>query len=253
MMNLDMLCSPDLQARYPRSTKYDIHWIVENQIGSHCLWLMESLCDVMEWNPGMRILDLGCGKAITSIFLAKEFDVQVWAADLWIAPSENWARIRAAGLAHKVFPMRAEARELPFAEDFFDAVVGINSLQFFGTDDYYLQNHLIKLVKPGGQIGMVVPGILQEFDGLAPGHLQPYWKPDYYSWHSPDWWRLHWLHTGMVAVELCDTFPDGEGYQIFRRFEESLNDGDKMISIDEGRSITFIRSVVQKINIGNEP
>ncbi len=24
-------------------------------------------------------LDLGCGRAITSIFLAKEFDVQVWA------------------------------------------------------------------------------------------------------------------------------------------------------------------------------
>ena len=33
--------------------------------------------------PGMRVLDLGCGKGLSSIFLAKEFGVQVWAADLW--------------------------------------------------------------------------------------------------------------------------------------------------------------------------
>ena len=29
----------------------------------------------MELEPGMRVLDMGCGKAISSIFLAKEFDV----------------------------------------------------------------------------------------------------------------------------------------------------------------------------------
>jgi cyclopropane fatty-acyl-phospholipid synthase-like methyltransferase len=41
---------------------------------------------------------MGCGKAISSIFLAKEFGVEVWAADLWVKPTENWERIRGAGL-----------------------------------------------------------------------------------------------------------------------------------------------------------
>ena len=31
--------------------------------------------------PGMRVLDLGCGTAISSIFLAKEFGLQAWAAE----------------------------------------------------------------------------------------------------------------------------------------------------------------------------
>jgi cyclopropane fatty-acyl-phospholipid synthase-like methyltransferase len=35
-----------------------------------------------------RVLDLGSGKGSTSVFLAKEYGVQVWAADLWIEPSE---------------------------------------------------------------------------------------------------------------------------------------------------------------------
>ncbi|MHB1317205.1 MAG: SAM-dependent methyltransferase [Anaerolineae bacterium] len=244
-MNMDILTAPEVRARYPRSAQYDPQWIVDNQVGSHCLWLMESLCDVMALRPGMRVLDLGCGKAISSIFLAKEYGVEVWAADLWTDPGENWARIQDAGLDSQVFPMRAEARALPFAAGFFEAIVGINCLQFFGTDDYYLHQHLIKLVRPGGQIGMVVPGILNEFAGLVPDYLRPYWQPDYYSWHSPAWWRTHWERTGMVSVEVCDTFPDGEGYKIFQRFEQAIH-GDQMITLDGGRNITFVRTVVQR-------
>ncbi len=39
--------------------------------------------------PGLRVLDLGCGRASSSIFLCREFGVQVWAADLWFSASEN--------------------------------------------------------------------------------------------------------------------------------------------------------------------
>jgi len=37
----------------------------------------------------MRVLDLGCGKALSSIFLAKEYGTQVWATDLWISATDN--------------------------------------------------------------------------------------------------------------------------------------------------------------------
>ncbi|MEV6271720.1 hypothetical protein AB0L64_31450 [Kribbella sp. NPDC051936] len=52
----------------------------------------------------MRVLDLGCGTALSSIFLAREYDVDVWAADLWVDPTENWRRVDDAGLAGRVHP-----------------------------------------------------------------------------------------------------------------------------------------------------
>jgi len=61
--------------RFPRSSAYDPAWIVENQMGPNALWLTEFLCEAKELRPGMRVLDLGCGKALSSVFLASEFDV----------------------------------------------------------------------------------------------------------------------------------------------------------------------------------
>jgi cyclopropane fatty-acyl-phospholipid synthase-like methyltransferase len=42
------------------------------------------------------VLDMGCGTALSSIFLAREFGVEVWAVDLWVPPYDNFTRIREA-------------------------------------------------------------------------------------------------------------------------------------------------------------
>ena len=54
--------------RYPRSNTYDPQWVLDNQMGPNSLWLIEALTEVMQITPGMRLLDLGCGTAMTSIF-----------------------------------------------------------------------------------------------------------------------------------------------------------------------------------------
>jgi cyclopropane fatty-acyl-phospholipid synthase-like methyltransferase len=64
---------------FPRSSGYDPHWLMDNAMGPHALWLAEWLSQRLELTPGMQVLDLGCGKALSSIFLAKEFSVTVWA------------------------------------------------------------------------------------------------------------------------------------------------------------------------------
>jgi cyclopropane fatty-acyl-phospholipid synthase-like methyltransferase len=47
------------------------------------------------WNLSrVCVLDLGCGKAVSAIFLAKEFDLQVWAVDPVISSTENYSRIK---------------------------------------------------------------------------------------------------------------------------------------------------------------
>lgn len=80
--------------KYIRSSKYDKEWIEENWMGPNPLWLMEELVSNLDLRPGMKVLDLGCGKAITSIFLAKEFGVTVFANDLWISANDNFKRIK---------------------------------------------------------------------------------------------------------------------------------------------------------------
>jgi SAM-dependent methyltransferase len=131
-------------------------WVIASVSGgANALWLTEWLAAALDLRPGMRVLDLGCGRAMSSIFLRREFGVQVWATDLWFSASENIQRIRDAGVEDGVFPIHADARSLPFAADFFDAIASIDSFIYYGTDDLYL-NYFARFVKPGGPVGIAV-------------------------------------------------------------------------------------------------
>src|SRR3954464_575242 len=159
------------------------------------LWMTEWLCEALDLRPGMRVLDLGCGRAMSSVFLRREFGVQVWATDLWFSASENLQRIRDAGVEDGVFPIHADARSPPFAAEFFDAIVSIDSFFYYGTDDLYL-NSLARLVKPGGQIGIAGAGLMREIDGPVPDHLREWWEPAMWCFHTAAWWRQHWERAG---------------------------------------------------------
>ena len=181
-------------SEFPRSSSYDLECVLENLMGPNVLWLAESLTSVMDLRPGMRVLDMGCGKAVSSIFLAKEFGVRVWATDLWISATENWRRIREAGVEELVFPVHAEAHSMPYAHEFFDAIVSFDAYHYFGTEDLYLGQYFAPLAKPGAPIGIVVPRLVEEFDAHPPEHLAAQWAEhsDFWSFHSPAWWKRHW-------------------------------------------------------------
>jgi cyclopropane fatty-acyl-phospholipid synthase-like methyltransferase len=237
--------------QFPRAASYDPRWALDNLMGPNVLWLTEALSQLLDLRPGMRVLDLGCGRAISSIFLAREWDLQVWATDLWISASENWERIKAAGGQDKVFPIHAEAHALPFADGFFDALVSMDAYHYFGTDDLYLSS-AARLVRLGGQIGIIVPGLRHEVTGQLAEHLAAYWEPAYWSFHSPLWWHNHWEKTGLVQVEVADMIENGwehwltwlevcatYGYPTSEREAE-------MVRVDAGRNLGFTRLVARR-------
>ena len=243
---------------FPRSAKHDPVWVVENQMGPSALWLTEWLCRVMNLSPGMRVLDMGCGKALSSIFLAREFGVQVWANDLWIPASDNWTRIQEAGLSDRVFPIHAEAHSLPYAEGFFDAIVSLDSYHYYGTDDLYLI-YLSKFVKPGGQIGVVVPGLMREFEGAVPEHLARkqksggvFWVEDCWSIHTLAFWQNLWGHSSLVDVEVADTLPDG--CRLWLQWDRAIHAAGashfpsdvEVLEADDGKYIGFVRMVARR-------
>lgn len=230
---------------FPRASAYHPDWVVANASGgANALWITEWLSTAMDLRPGMRVLDLGCERAMTSIFLRREFGVQVWATDLWFSAEENIQRIRAAGVKDGVFPLHADARALPFAGEFFDAVVSIDSFYYYGTDDLYL-NYLARFLKPGGQLGVAGAGLVTEIDGALPEHLREWWTQDLWALHSAAWLRRHWERTGIMAIEVADTMADG--WQRWLDWHHAVAPDNaveiKAIEADRGDTLGYIRVV----------
>src|SRR4051812_13606405 len=234
-----------ISERFPRSSSYHPEWIIASLSGgANSLRLTEWLTEKLELRPGMRVLDLGCGRAASSIFLHREFGVQVWATDLWFSASENIQRIRDAGIEDGVFPIHADARSLPFAVDFFDAIVSIDSYIYYGTDDLYL-NYLARFVRPGGQMGIAGAGMVREIDGPVPEHLRKWWTPDLWCLHSAAWWRRHWERTGVVDITAADTLADG--WRLWRDWHRVIAPDNaaeiRALEADAGRYLGYVRMV----------
>lgn len=232
-------------ARFPRSSAYHPEWILASVSGgANSLWLTEWLAEALELRPGMRVLDLGCGRAASSIFLHREFGVQVWATDLWFSTAENLQRIRDAGASDGVFPLHADARSLLFPAELFDAIVSLDSFPYYGTDAFYL-GYLARFVKPGGPVGIAGAGLIREIEGAPPEHLRKWWTPDLWCLHSAAWWRRHWEQTGILDVGMADTLTDG--WRLWLDWQEAIAP-DNAVEIqalkeDHGRYLGYVRVV----------
>lgn len=236
---------PFISPVFPRASKYHRDWIMAGVSGgANPLWLTEWLAEAMDLQPGMRVLDLGCGRALSSIFLHREFGVQVWATDLWFSATENLQRIRDAGVEQGVFPIHADARALPFAAGFFDAIISIDSIVYYGTDELYLPS-LARFVKPGGQLGIAGAGLMEEIPDSVPEHLRAWWTPELWSLHSAAWWQRHWEKTGIMEIELADVLPDG--WQWWRNWHQAIAPENvpelEALEADRGRYLGYIRLV----------
>lgn len=251
---LHLLTRPE----FPRSAAYDPDWMLDNQMGPNALWLAEWLSEALDLKPGMRVLDLGCGKAMSSIFVAREFGVQVVAADLWMSPDNNWERVVKAGLSERICPLKAEAHALPFAAGYFDAVISVDAYQYFGTDELYI-DYLSRFVRPGGRFGIMVVGLARELESGLPACLtEPqsngtvFWEPSCRSFKTAAFWEKLWRGSAMLTDVRVEAQPDGwrhwcdfervlaaTGKSIFPSYAEALEK-------DRGETIVFLRLTARR-------
>jgi cyclopropane fatty-acyl-phospholipid synthase-like methyltransferase len=221
--------------QYPRTKKYDGGWIRENRMGPNPVMLMEELCGNLDLRPGMKVLDMGCGKGLTSVFLAKEFGVTVFANDLWISATDNLKRFEEAGVADRVFPIHAEAHCLPYADGFFDAAVSVDSYHYYGTDETYFPCTFSKLVKQGGQFGIVCPGFTREFENGFPETMNEMFGDDMFTFHSNAWWKKFWEKTGMVEITACYDIEDAHGVWL-----DDVERSDEFVHADKDGLVTLV-------------
>lgn len=165
--------------KYKIATQFDKAFLNENIMGPNPAKLLEELLAKYPLEAGQTVLDLACGRGVTSIMLAKYYGQRVFATDLWIEATDNWARFQQAGLTREaIVPIHAEAHELPYAASYFDAIICVDSYQYFGLDPEYLGKHLLPLVKPGGMLLFVVPGFVKDVHDDLPKELLLSWTPE---------------------------------------------------------------------------
>ena len=140
---------------------------------------------------GSIVMDLGSGQGITSVFLAKEYGFKVYATDLWSDAEENRKFFAEMGLTDdQIIPVKADATDLKYEKEFFDAVVSTDSYNYFGRDEKYLDEKLLPFVKKGGYIYIVVPGMKKDCHNNIPKELLLSWTPEQLDYiHDIEYWK----------------------------------------------------------------
>ena len=78
-------------SKYPELADYTKELIWRNS-GPGGLYLVSRLAKALLLQPGSLVIDLGCGHAESSLYLAEKYQAKVIAADLWQDPTENARR-----------------------------------------------------------------------------------------------------------------------------------------------------------------
>lgn len=113
---------------------------------------LDLICRKLGLEPGMRMLDIGCGWGSLAIHAAREYGASVWGITL-SEPQAELARERAreAGVAGRVEIRVMDYRDL--REERFDAVASIGMVEHVGerrVDEYAAR--IARVLEPGGRV-----------------------------------------------------------------------------------------------------
>ncbi len=237
---------------FPRASKYDRRWVLENSLGENVLYSTEALAKSLELKPGMRVLDLGCGNAASSIFIAREYGCKVWAVDNTVEAQENLKRIRSAFVDDRVTPVQTDAGQLPFEKEFFDVVIAVDSYMYYGTKKRYLP-YLLQFLKPEGRIAVLDACFKREVDdpSKAPGYLRRKLKTLFRKMHSVKWWKALWESSGKVKILEANVLKESDVIldEYIRDFENRKDEHElvEIVKQDRGKFIGVFKLIAKKL------
>jgi SAM-dependent methyltransferase len=132
----------------------------------------ENLADALRILPDERVLDVACGSGNGAIAAARRSWGGAVGADFVPALLER-GRERAAAERLAVEFVEADAQDLPFEDASFDVVMSIFGAMF-APDQEQTARELLRVVKPGGRIGMAnwtPDGRMGNFFGVLAKHV----------------------------------------------------------------------------------
>lgn len=144
---------------------------------------LDLICRKLALEPGMRLLDVGCGWAALLIHAATHYGVTAVGVTLSAQQREfGMARVAALGLADKIEIRLQDYREIP--DQPFDAISSIEMGEHVGQDNYPVYAAALhRLLRPKGRLLLQQMSRGAAGENTAPGggaFMESYVAPDMY-------------------------------------------------------------------------
>lgn len=236
--------------KYIKSEKYNTPELMKMIMGPNPIKLEEELLQEHKIPKNAVVCDLGSGQGLTSVFLAKEYGFTVYAADLWSDPAENRKFFDSMGVSpDKLIPVKADATDLPFEKDFFDAIVSTDSYNYFGRDESFLDKKLLPFVKSGGYIYIAIPGMKKDCHDKLPPELLLSWTPKQLEYmHDVKYWTdMVSKCAGAEVISVNEMESNDEVWADWLKQDNEYAVGDrKSMEAGGGKYLNFIFIVLRK-------
>ena len=230
------------------SNSQNVEFLKKNMMGPNAMRISEEMASCLNINSNMRVLDLGCGCGLSTLLLVKKYGVSVFAADLWISPTENYERFKSIGIDGKSIPISVDAtKELPFANRYFDILFSVDSYHYFGDNPQMLTS-LIPFVKKGGHIAIAIPGIKYEFGENVPDEMKPFGNGEVArTIHSLGWWKELWnKESGIEIIDIREMFCCKKSWEEWHTSNwEGIEEDIEMKKAENGKYYNFIQLIAR--------
>ena len=236
---------------YIRSQKYNTIELQTKIMGPNPIKLEEELLLDCKVSRGSVVCDLGSGQGLTSVFLVKEYGFTVYATDLWSDPVENQKFFNKMGLSNQqIIPVKADATNLPFEKEFFDAIISTDSYNYFGRDPEFLDKKLLPYVKHGGYIYIALPGMKKDCHNDLPSELLLSWTPEQLDYmHDLTYWKnIISFCKGAKVILISEIESNEEVWNEWLKQENPYAISDrKAMNAGGGKYLNLISIVLQKL------
>ena len=154
-----------------------------------------------------------------------------------------------ARLCPPIYGQLAAIGALDTPKEYFDAVISVDSYNYFGRDKSYLDDKLLPHIKGGGYVYIAIPGMKKDCHDNLPPELLLSWTPEQMDYmHDVKFWaELVSASKLCDVIEVAEMQSNDEVWADWLRQENEYAVGDrKSMEAGAGKYLNFIKIILRK-------